>query len=173
LLCATALIAGTCYYLAEAVIMSAKALGVPAYFTAVIFGAAATSVPDTFISYNNAMKGDYDDAVSNAVGSNIFDICVALGLPLMAYGLIFGDVNLAGVDGGSANVQELRIALIIITLLILGLFLINKTTENEDGETLLNVGKDRGWILSSIYIFWTLFIIGRASEWQWLQSVLS
>ena len=173
LLCATALIAGTCYYLAEAVIMSAKALGVPAYFTAVIFGAAATSVPDTFISYNNAMKGDYDDAVSNAVGSNIFDICVALGLPLMAYGLIFGDVNLAGVDGGSANVQELRIALIIITLLILGLFLINKTTENEDGETLLNVGKDRGWILSSIYIIWTLFIIGRASEWQWLQSVLS
>ena len=91
----------------------------------------------------------------------------------MAYGLIYGDVNLAGVDGGSANVQELRIALIIITLLILGLLLINKTTENEDGETLLNVGKDRGWILSSIYIFWTLFIIGRASEWQWLLSVLS
>ena len=30
------------------------------------------------------MKGDYDDAVSNAVGSNIFDICVALGLPLLA-----------------------------------------------------------------------------------------
>ena len=38
-------IAASCYLLAESVIMSAQALDVPAYFTAVIFGAAASSVP--------------------------------------------------------------------------------------------------------------------------------
>ena len=27
------------------------------------------------------MKGDYDDAIANAIGSNIFDICFALGFP--------------------------------------------------------------------------------------------
>ena len=172
LLCATATIAAACYFLADAVIMSANALGVPAYFTAVILGAVATSVPDTFISYQDAVKGDYDDAVSNAIGSNIFDICIALGLPLLAYGLIYGDVSLAGVAGGSANVQELRIALVFLTLVILGIFLFSKTTKNEEGNSLLNVGNGRGWLLGSLYVFWTIFIIGRAMEWSWLEAIV-
>ena len=37
-------------------ILSAKALEIAPYFTAVILGAAASSVPDTYISYKNAMK---------------------------------------------------------------------------------------------------------------------
>eukprot|EP01047_Picozoa_sp_COSAG01_P114438 COSAG01_NODE_43112_length_433_cov_0.772455_1_plen_71_part_01 len=53
---------------------AAEALDVAPYFTAVILGAAASSVPDTIISYKDAMKGDYDDAIANAIGSNIFDI---------------------------------------------------------------------------------------------------
>jgi Ca2+/Na+ antiporter len=116
LLCSTLVIAFACYVLAEAVMLSAKALGIAPYFTAVILGAAASSVPDTYISYKDALKGDYDDAVrlhghrpdraartyltgvgaacqvANAIGSNIFDICFALGLPLFLYGLIHGSV---------------------------------------------------------------------------------
>ena len=41
----TLIIAAACYILAEAVMLSAKALGVQPYFTAVILGAAASSVP--------------------------------------------------------------------------------------------------------------------------------
>jgi Ca2+/Na+ antiporter len=41
----TVIIAAACYILAEAVMLSAKALGVQPYFTAVILGAAASSVP--------------------------------------------------------------------------------------------------------------------------------
>ena len=172
LTCATLTIAVACYFLAEAVMLSAQALDVPAYFTAVILGAAATSVPDTFISYGDAMDGDYDDAVSIAVGSNIFDICVALGLPLLAYGLIYGDVTLVGDAAGSANVQELRFALIVTTVLILGIFLTGSGSKNEDGEAQVDVGSARGWLLGSLYIFWTAFIIGRAMDWPWLSNLL-
>ena len=73
LLLATSTIGVSCYVLTEAIHLSAEALDVPMYFTAVILG-AATSVSDSFISYKGAMKGDYDDAVANAVGSSIFDI---------------------------------------------------------------------------------------------------
>ena len=65
----------------------AHCLGVPSYFTAVILAAAATSVPDTALSVKDALKGDYDDALANAIGSNIFDICVCIGLPLLVYTL--------------------------------------------------------------------------------------
>jgi len=92
----TLFIALACVVLAEAVIKSAEALGIAPYFTAVILGAAASSVPDTIISYKDALKGDYDDAVANAIGSNIFDICFALGFPLFLYGLIYGDVSITG-----------------------------------------------------------------------------
>eukprot|EP01050_Picozoa_sp_SAG11_P011899 SAG11_NODE_1292_length_5285_cov_9.364057_5_plen_110_part_00 len=45
LILSTIVIAIASYALAEAVMLSAKALEVPPYFTAVIFGAAASSVP--------------------------------------------------------------------------------------------------------------------------------
>ena len=166
LIFATATIGGACYFLAEAVIHSADALGVPAYFTAVILGAAATSVPDTFISYKDAMKGDYDDAVSNAVGSNIFDICVALGLPLLAYCLYNGsEIALTGGAAGSgAAVQDLRIILVGATIIILLTFLTGARGTDGDGGRTVNVGKGRGWFLGSLYIFWTAYIVATAMK---------
>ena len=60
-------------------------LDIPILFVAVILASAATSVPDTVISVRDAGQGNYNDAISNALGSNIFDICFALGLPLFLY----------------------------------------------------------------------------------------
>ena len=75
-------LSAACILLAKAVIESAQALSIPTYFTAVVLAAAATSVPDTVLSIKDARRGLYDDAISNALGSNIFDITVSLGLPL-------------------------------------------------------------------------------------------
>jgi len=45
------------------------------------FLAMGTSIPDALGSLAVAEQGEGDMAVSNAVGSNVFDICMGLGLP--------------------------------------------------------------------------------------------
>merc|ERR1719217_394437 len=51
--------------------------------------AAGTSVPDAIGSLLVARDGQGDMAVSNAIGSNVFDILLGLGLPWVLSGLIF------------------------------------------------------------------------------------
>ena len=69
-------------------------LNIPILFIAIIFAAIGSSFPDTIISYKDAQKGNYDDAISNAYGSNIFNLCVALGLPLLFFTVIYGPIIL-------------------------------------------------------------------------------
>jgi cation:H+ antiporter len=140
LLVATGLITAACEELAAAVMNASVALDVPAYFTAVI------SVPDTILSVRDALSGDYDDAVANAFGSNIFDITVALGLPLFLYGLIHGPVT---VDlGGGTHVQDLQIGLLVVTLAVMAIFLIGRT-----------LGRGKTVALFGLYAAWMLFIL--------------
>lgn len=170
----TLLVAVACWILAEAVMLSADALDVAPYFTAVILGAAASSVPDTIISYKDALKGDYDDAVANAIGSNIFDICFALGFPLFLYGLIKGDVIMASAeeggssaddaDDGVAEVQSLRMMLIVASVIILCLFLMTGTSKDEQGRPLHHVGVVQAAALLLIYVIWTTMIILQAAD---------
>lgn len=145
LIASSAVIGGACYALSWAVIALSNWWEIPAYFTAVVFAAAATSVPDTVLSIKDAQQGDYDDAIANAVGSNIFDITVCLGLPLLAYGLVYGPVELSAV-GSAANVQTLRIALLAVTAVVLGLLLIGR------------VGKGKGYALLGLYGGWLAFL---------------
>lgn len=74
----------------DAIIQSATivstTLNIPQYIVSVIIIAAATSIPDTLLSVKSSRMGDAEGAVSNAVGSNIFDICVCLGLPMIIAG---------------------------------------------------------------------------------------
>ena len=51
--------------------------------------AAGTSVPDAIGSLIVAKKGQGDMAVSNAIGSNVFDILLGLGIPWTLSGLIY------------------------------------------------------------------------------------
>ena len=51
--------------------------------------AAGTSVPDAIGSLLVARDGQGDMAVSNAIGSNVFDILLGLGLPWTLSGLIW------------------------------------------------------------------------------------
>lgn len=145
LIISTGTIAVACYFLSESVMGLSKELGVAPFITAVIFAAAATSVPDTVISVKDAIKGNYDDAISNAVGSNIFDITICLGLPLLVYGLIYGDVSLSGVD--HSNVQVLRIVLVVVTVVILSMFLLGR------------LGKGKALSMVLLYAAWLGFII--------------
>ncbi|XP_069064309.1 sodium/potassium/calcium exchanger 4 isoform X2 [Pleurodeles waltl] len=56
-------------------------LGIPDVIMGITFLAAGTSVPDCMASLIVARQGYGDMAVSNSIGSNVFDILVGLGLP--------------------------------------------------------------------------------------------
>ncbi|KAL3971180.1 uncharacterized protein ACER0C_026699 [Sarotherodon galilaeus] len=56
-------------------------LDIPDYIMGITFLAAGTSVPDCMASLIVARQGMGDMAVSNSVGSNIFDILLGLGFP--------------------------------------------------------------------------------------------
>ena len=151
---AIVVLGAACLLLAKAVIESAEALSIPTYFTAVILAAAATSVPDTVLSVKDARNGLYDDAISNALGSNIFDICVSLGLPLLAYSLLFGEVSLSAVEGESAaQVQVLRIVLLWVTVAVISLFLMGR-----------KAGIGKATIMLLIYGAWMTWIADSAFE---------
>ncbi|RWS17744.1 potassium-dependent sodium-calcium exchanger-like protein 3 [Dinothrombium tinctorium] len=55
--------------------------GIPDSIMGITFLAAGTSVPDAYASIYVAKMGQADMAVSNSIGSNVFDILVGLALP--------------------------------------------------------------------------------------------
>lgn len=151
LLAATIVIGGACHILVESCYVLGEEMGIRTYFIAVILAAAATSVPDTIISIKDAKAGNYDDAVSNALGSNIFDICVCLGLPLVVYGMMTGESIQMGSDQGS--VAELRVLLLMLTGFIFFLLLIGK-----------GIGKIKGVLMLLSYCSFVGYITLRAYE---------
>ena len=51
-----------------------------------------TSLPEMITTVTSARKGEYDMAIGNIIGTNIFNVCIVLGLPI----LIYGDIDLTG-----------------------------------------------------------------------------
>ena len=51
--------------------------------TAIVIG---TSLPELIMTVSSARKGEFDMAVGNIIGTNIFNICIVLGLPTLIYG---------------------------------------------------------------------------------------
>ena len=151
LLIATTIIGSACLLLVKSCELLGEELGIPIYFIAVVLASAATSVPDTILSMKDAQKGNYDDAVSNALGSNIFDVCFALGFPLFLFTIIHGDIEMS--EATILNIAELRILLFILTLIAF----------------IIYVGRNKMGVISAfllllIYVSFTLFILGKAFD---------
>ncbi len=125
-------------------------LGIPLLFIAIVFAAIGSSFPDTIISYKDAQKGNYNDAVSNAYGSNIFNLCVALGFPLFVFTIIYGPIKL------SPDIVKLIISL---SWWFFGLTFFSVLLYTRPG----GVNKKQALILISFYVIFILFIFWRAS----------
>ena len=96
-----------------------KGLNLPISIIALIIAAAATSVPDTILSVKDAKKGNYNDAISNALGSNIFDICFALGFPILMFTSFYGPILMDPVTlSFSLNILIVLFLLTLVTFLI-------------------------------------------------------
>ena len=119
----TALAAVACYWLVEVTHEMATAIGVPIFFVAVIMVAAASSVPDTFLAIGAAKRGDDSGAVSNAFGSNIFDICISLSIPLLVMSslLDWQPVSLTQNGKPMAGLVDLRVLLVVLTAITLAI----------------------------------------------------
>ncbi len=96
---ALALIAGICWVLVDAALVFSAAVGIPPVVVALTILAAATSVPDLIASVVVARQGRGEMAVANAVGSNIFDVLVGLGVPWMVAIVALGETVVVGTDG--------------------------------------------------------------------------
>lgn len=66
---------------------------VPPLVMGILLLAIGTSVPDAMASMIVAKGGEGGMAIANAIGSNVFDILLGLGLPWMVFGLMGGCPN--------------------------------------------------------------------------------
>lgn len=129
-------------------------------FVALVLVAAASSIPDTIVSMLDARRGNHDDALSNVLGSNIFDITISLGLPLALFLLITGqtiDFRAAG-----PTIIDIRVMLVIITVITLGIFYFAKT-----------LTKHHIVILVLLYTLFILYAIGAASYYTGGENLLA
>lgn len=115
---ATAVAALACYLLVDLTNQSAHKLGVSPFFVAVILTAAVSSIPDTFMSLGSARRGDDAGAMSNVFGSNVFDVCIGMSIPLIVscYLHQWEPIKLVMSNGETMDgVVGLRIFLFILT----------------------------------------------------------
>ncbi|XP_014254457.1 probable sodium/potassium/calcium exchanger CG1090 [Cimex lectularius] len=125
-------------------------LGIPDTVMGLTFVAAGVSVPDALSSLAVVKEGYGDMAVSNAVGSNVFDILICLGLPWF--------IKTAIIKPGSyVKVFSKGLTYSTLTLLSTVVFLV--------GITHLN-----GWKMDKRYgitlILWYIFFICFASLYE-------
>ena len=140
-----------CFFLVGACEGLGIFMGIPVYFVAVILASMATSVPDTLISMRDAQKGQYDDAVSNALGSNIFDICFALGFPMFLYTMMYEPIQMSAAT--IHNVTEAQMLLLFLTITAFVIYLFGKS-----------MGRIKAFLLLGLYLIFVIFILGRATE---------
>ena len=64
----------------------ASAIGISEKMIALTVIALGTSLPELVTSITATRKGEYDIAIGNVVGSNIFNIGIVIGLPITIFG---------------------------------------------------------------------------------------
>lgn len=67
-------------------IIIANKLGISQKIITLMVVVIGTSLPELVMTITAAKKGEFDVAIGNIIGTNIFNICVVLGLPIAVYG---------------------------------------------------------------------------------------
>ena len=132
------LIAASCQLLTFSCEHLSSLYEVNLFYVSFFIAAVASSIPDTILSFYDAKKGQFDDAFSNAFGSNIFDICIGLGLPVFIYTLLNGDIFLnQNLKFGSDLLINSLLLLLLLSVSIGLLFSIGNFNKKKVGFTLL------------------------------------
>lgn len=144
-----AMIALLSWVLVESAVVISESIGIPKYIIALTVLAFGTSVPDMMSSIIVAKQGRGGMAISNALGSNIFDILIGLGVPWLLLIWFKGiDVNVMG-----SNITSHVLILLASVVGMLIVFLITKW----------RVNRVVGSIFLGSYLLYLLNIIYQAS----------
>ena len=100
----------------------ASMLGVSERLISLTIIALGTSLPELVTSVVATKKGEYDIAIGNVVGSNIFNIGIVLGLPIMIFG---------GINSFDINIIDVIVMLLSAILLFLFCFKDRKVSKIE------------------------------------------
>jgi Ca2+/Na+ antiporter len=153
------LIGSSCWLLIEAVETISKIYNINLFITAFLIAAISSSVPDTILSIKDAENEKFEDSFSNSYGSNIFDICIGIGLPVLIYSIMYGpiDTNIPIESLGLINFGDnflngnlliwSVISLFIFTIIISTIYYFNK----------INI--KNSLIIFSIYLLFILSLI--------------
>ncbi len=134
-------------FLVDSGVELARTLGVSNAIIGLTVLAAGTSVPDLLSSMIVAKKGKGDMAIANAVGSNIFDILLGLGLPYLLFFGINGFSKKVPVD--THNLLASIFLLFATIVAILAVLIMRKW----------KIGKKAGWGLIFVYGLYILYSI--------------
>ena len=121
----------------------AEQLNISVLIVSLVLLAGITSIPDTLLSVKSSMRWDIDAWLSNAIWSNIFDICIWLWVPILIWLTI---MNLKLQVNFNDNVGVF--AFLIITTIIYFALLSRK-----------NISKTTGYLLLLIYWIFILYLI--------------
>ncbi|CAK8723205.1 Solute carrier family 24 (Sodium/potassium/calcium exchanger), member 5 [Candidatus Electrothrix aarhusensis] len=142
-----AVIVGISWILVKSVIIFGDATAIPPVIVALTLLAAGTSAPDMISSVVVARQGRGDMAVANAVGSNIFDILVGLGLPwliVIGIGMMTGGPTF--VEVGTADLFNSTLVLLGTVFILFILLYTKRTLSRIEGGILI--------LLYVIYVLW-------------------
>ncbi len=147
------------WVMVELGVFIAHSFGIPQAIIALTVLAAGTSVPDMISSVIATKKGYGNMAMSNAIGSNSFDILIGLGLPWFIYILWKGQ----NVEVGTENLLS-SILLLFGTVVLLSLILIGKK---------FSLSRTEGGILVGVYGLYILLSILHVSDPTLLPSLIT
>ena len=134
--------------LVDSAVIVAGILKIPEVIVALTIIAVGTSVPDLMSSVIVAKQGRGGMAISNAIGSNIFDILFGLGVP-WAIMLAFGQPSI--VVGTTTLISS--VILLFATVLVIFFLLLSKRWK---------IGKHSGYFLIALYLVYLLWSILQA-----------
>ena len=77
------------YYMVVWIEVVGATAGIPSVIMGLTFLAVGNSVPDMLSAIIIARSGEGDQAVSSSIGSNIFDMCIGLGLPWLLFYMVY------------------------------------------------------------------------------------